>query len=467
PGEIFKFMEIPGVGPRTAKLLYEELKIKDIEQLKKLALAHKVAGLPGLKEKTEENILRGIELIEKQRKRMDLGQGWPVAQEIINGLKILPEVKKISPAGSLRRMRETIRDIDILVTSNRPAKVMEAFVKLPLIKEVLAHGPTKSSAVTKEGVQVDIRVVEPSSYGAALVYFTGSKEHNVQIRKMANQKGLKINEYGVFSAADGSASGGKNKYLAGKTEEEVYQALKLPFIPPELREDRGEIDAALKGKLPKLVELKDIKGDFHIHTQASDGAHSLEELVEAAREKDYEYIVICDHSASLPIAGGLSAKEVLKEIEAIRKLNKKLKRFRVLAGVELEILTDGKIDYNDNLLKEFDVVIAAIHSGFKQPKEVLTNRIIQVMESKYVNIIAHPTGRLFGVRNPYPLDFDKIFKTAKETNTFMEINAYPQRLDLNDENIRLAKDKGVGLVISTDTHQISQLDNMIFGVATA
>ncbi len=460
PDKILELMQIPGVGPKTAKLLYEELKIKDVEQLKKLALAHKVSGLPGLKEKTEENILRGIELIEKQKERMDVGRAWAISRQIIEELEKLPPVLKISPAGSLRRMKEAVRDIDILATSNKPEKVMEVFVKLPVIKEVLSHGPTKSSAVTKEGIQVDLRVVEPESFGAALIYFTGSKEHNIRIRKMAHDLGLKINEYGVFKEKT-------NKRIAGTSEEEVYKTLKLPFIAPELREDKGEIEAGLKGKLPKLLELKDIKGDFHIHTKATDGAHTLEELADAAKNKGYEYMVICDHSQSLVIAGGLSSKDMLKEIEQIRKFNKKIKSFRVLAGVELEILSEGKIDYDDSLLKEFDVVVAAIHSGFKQSKEILTNRIIQAMESKYVNIIAHPTGRLFGVRNAYELDFEKIFKAAKETNTFLEINAYPERLDLSDENIRLAKNSGVGLVISTDTHLISQFDNMIFGVATA
>lgn len=460
PDKILELMEIPGVGPKTAKLLYEELKIQDVGQLKKLAIAHKVAGLPGLKEKTEENILRGIELIEKQKERMDIGRAWAISRQITEELKKLPQILKISPAGSLRRMKETVRDIDLLATSNKPEKVMEVFVKLPLIKEVLAHGPTKSSAVTKEGLQVDLRVVEPESFGAALIYFTGSKEHNIRIRKMANDLGLKINEYGVFKEKT-------NKRIAGASEEEVYKTLKLPFIPAELREDRGEIEAGLKDKLPKLLELKEIKGDFHIHTKASDGAHSLEELAEAAKNKGYEYILICDHSQSLAVAGGLSASEILKQIEEIRKFNKKLKGFRVLAGVELEILSDGKTDYNDAILKEFDLVVAAIHSGFKQSKEILTSRIIRAMESKYVNIIAHPTGRLFGVRNAYELDFEKIFKAAKETNTFLEINAYPERLDLNDENIRLAKKSGAGLVISTDTHLINQFDNMIFGVATA
>ena len=460
PGDIFKFMEIPGVGPKTAKLLYEKLKIKDIDQLKKLALAHKVSGLPGLKEKTEENILRGIELIEKYKERLDIGGAWAIAQQIVEKLKELPEVKRISPAGSLRRMKEAVRDIDILVTSHKPDKVMDAFVKLPQVKEVLAHGSTKASVVTRQGIQVDLRAVAPECFGAALQYFTGSKEHNIKIRKMANNLGLKINEYGVFQEKT-------NKKIAGKSEEEIYRILKLPFIPPELREDKGEIEAGLKGKMPRLVELKDIKGDFHLHTNASDGAHSLEELAQAAREKGYEYIVICDHSQSLPIAGGLSAKELLAQVKEIHKLNKRFKGFRILTGVEVEILSDGRIDYDDTVLKELDVVVAAIHSGFKQSKEILTNRIVRAMENKFVNIIAHPTGRLSGVRNAYELDFEKIFKIAKETNTFLEINAYPQRLDLNDENIRWAKKSGAKLVISTDTHLLSQLNNMIFGLATA
>jgi len=461
PEGVMQMLEIPGVGPKTAKMLYEEVGIKTIEELEKKARAHKLSGLPGLKDKTEENIIRGIELLKKGRERMLLGMALPLAESIIKELKRLPEVKRISYAGSLRRMKETIRDMDILITSTYPEKVMDYFVKLPQIKEVLAKGETKSSILTQEGIQVDLRVVEPESFGSCLLYFTGSKQHNIHLRTMAQKVGLKISEYGVFVEKT-------NKNLAkNKEEEDVYKILGLPYIPPELREDLGEIEAAAKGELPDLVELKDIKGDFHVHSNWSDGAYPLEEVAREGQRRGYEYLAITDHSQSLGIAHGLDEKRLLKQIDEIKKINQKMKNFRLLCGTEVDILKEGRLDLDRKVLEKLDIVVASLHTGFKQSREVLTSRVIKAMETGLVTIFAHPSGRLLGQREAYELDYDAIFKAAKQTNTLLEINAYPQRLDLTDINCRAAKNQGLRLAIGTDAHTLSQLDYMYLGVAVA
>ena len=460
PAGLLELLSVPGLGPKTIKLLYENLKIDSIGQLEKMAQGHKLQGLPGLQAKTEENILRGIELIRQRKERMPLGLALPLAEEIINSLKKMAQVKRISPAGSLRRKKETIGDIDILVTSGEPEPVMDLFTRLPYAEKILAHGRTKSSIITREGIQVDLRVVNPDSFGAALCYFTGSKAHNIHIRDMAKSKGLKINEYGVFREKSG-------RNLAGKEEEDVYKTINLSLIPPELREDRGEIETALEGRLPRLIELGQIKGDLHVHSKWSDGYHSIEELARAAQDRGYEYIAVADHSKSLTVAGGLTEEELLKKIEEIRKLNKKLKNFRILAGAEVDIRSDGSLDYGDDILRRLDIVIAAIHTGFKQSKEILTGRIVKAMQNSLVHIIAHPTGRLMGVRDAYELDMEEILKTARETNTALEINAYPERLDLDDINSRRAKEAGVKLAISTDAHHLVQLNTMSLGVSVA
>lgn len=460
PGIILETMSIPTIGPKTAKLLYDKFKLRSIDQLEKLARSHKICGLPGIKEKTEENILRGIELFKKGKERMPLGVALPIATEIMNRLKLLPEIKKINYAGSLRRMKETIRDIDILITSSKPKRIMDAFVSLPRVKEILAHGETKSSILLKDGIQVDLRVVEPECFGAALLYFTGSKAHNIHLRKMANDLGYKISEYGIFKERT-------NKRVAGKEEIDIYKILKLGFIPAELREDTGEIETARKGKLPRLVKQSDILGDFHVHSEWSDGAHSLEEIREAAKKRGYKYVAITDHTKSLRVAGGLKESELKKQIKEIRKINKKSKGITLLAGTEMDILSDGRLDISDNVLAELDIVIAAIHTGFKQGKERLTKRIIDAMRNKYVHIIAHPTGRLMGTRDAYELDFEEIFKVAKDTNTALEINAFPQRLDLNDISSKRAKETGVTVALGTDSHTLDQLDNLGLGISVA
>jgi DNA polymerase (family 10) len=458
PQGLVKMMEIPSLGPKTVKRLYDELKIDTIEELEKAAKSGKLKNLEGIREKTEENILRGIGLVKKGAERQPINFAINVANAFVDKLKEMKEVDDIEVAGSLRRRKDTVKDIDILVTSKNHKPIMDKFVTLPLVKEVLAHGGTKASVISKENnMQVDLRVVEHNSFGSALVYFTGSKEFNIRLRQLAIKKGWKVNEYGVFK---------KNKRLAGKTEDEIFSLFDMEYIPPELREDRGEIDAALKGKLPKLVELKDIKGDFHVHSKYSDGLSSIEEIAKKIEMYKYEYVAICDHSQSLKVAGGLSKEEVYKKLKEIEKVNKKSK-VRLLSGTEVDITSDGKIDYPDSILKEFDVVVAAIHTGFKQTRKQLTRRIVSACKNKYVHIIAHPTGRLWGVRDPYDIDIDEICKAACDNQVALEINCYPQRLDLSDINVMHAKNKGVKFALGTDTHQLDQLRSMELGLSVA
>ena len=460
PRGVVELMAIPGVGPKTAKLLFDRLQVDSVEKLEALAQEGKLLGLPGIKQKTVENIVKGIQVVKKGRERMLLGRALPLAREIIQTLEKLPQVRKISMAGSLRRMRETVRDFDLLITSTKPAKVMGTFTSLPQVAEVLVHGETKATIRHREGIQVDLRVVEPECFGAALQYFTGSKDHNIRVRELASRKGLKVSEYGVFNEATG-------KRLAGATEEAVYKAIGLPYIPPELREDTGEVEAALEGRLPDLIELDDLRGDLHAHTNWSDGHHDLEVLVEAAHRKGYEYVIVSDHSRSSTVAGGLSEEKLLEQIGKIRALNKKYTNFRILAGSECDILADGRLDFPDRVLAQLDIVLCAVHSRFKQGRAEMTARIVKALSNPYVHILAHPTGRLIGERDPYDVDLEAVFAAAKQHGKAVEINAQPSRLDLNDHHARRAKELGVMISIDTDTHFLDQLQNMTLGVATA
>ncbi|MBI4838066.1 MAG: DNA polymerase/3'-5' exonuclease PolX [Nitrospirae bacterium] len=460
PQGIAEILSIPGIGPKTARLISMKIKIKNIDDLERLAKEGKLRGLPGIQAKTEENILKGIAMVKRRTERQPIGRVLPIAEDILGQLKNTAPVKEIFLAGSLRRWKDTIKDIDILATSGAPKEVMNVFIHLPQAKDVLAHGTTKSSIVTREGLQVDLRVVAENSLGSALCYFTGSKEHNIRLREMALKKGLKVNEYGIFKTATGRKIGGRN-------EDDIYKALGLLFIPPEIREDHGEIEAAAAGKLPELIDIEDIKGDLHVHTKWSDGSHDFEELVSSAKKKGYEYIAITDHSKGLGIARGMSEEQVLKQNREIKEFNKKLKGFKLLSGIEVDIRSDGTLDYPAKVLKELDIVVAAIHSGFRQGREQLTKRLISAMKNPHVSVIAHPTGRLIGERDAYDADMAEVLKTAVETGTAIEINAYPLRLDLNDIYAKRAKEMGIPLVISTDTHMTSHFGYMIYGVSVA
>ncbi|MBS3095494.1 DNA polymerase/3'-5' exonuclease PolX [Candidatus Woesearchaeota archaeon] len=457
PESVVSMMEIPGLGPKKVSKLYKILKINSLGELERAARFGKIRNLMGFGEKSEEDILMGIGLIKKGHERTLLGTVLPIANSIADGLRNLKEVSKIDIAGSIRRKKDTVKDIDILVISKYPEKVMNYFAKLNNIKAVLAKGPTKSSVVLKEGINCDLRVVGEKSYGGALAYFTGSKEHNIRMRQIAIKKGMKLSEYGLFDR--------KDKYICGKNEEELYSKLGLPYVEPEMREDTGELE--LK-KMPKLIGYNEIKGDLHMHTTWSDGFNSAEDMVKAAIKKKYEYVAITDHSKSAHVANGMDEKRFKKYIEEIEKLKKKYKNeINILKGSEVDILKDGSLDYPNKILDKLDIVIASMHSGFRAGKNENTNRMIKAINSGKVNIIAHPTGRIINQRNPYEIDLNAVIKEAKENNVALEINSYPSRLDLNDTNIRLCIENDNKLVISTDSHSAKNLDFMIFGIAQA
>jgi DNA polymerase (family 10) len=455
PASLIDLLGIQGLGPKSLALAYKELGVKNLLDLQRAIENGSLAKLPQMGDKKIENIKRGIKLFQASKERILLGFALPEVWGLIDELKKLPEVANISPAGSLRRFKETIGDIDILVTGKDGRKIIDYFVHLPQVKEILASGETKGSIITEDGVQVDVRVVEEDSFGAALQYFTGSKAHNIKLREMAKKKGLKINEYGVFKG---------DEKIGGKDEEDVYRALDLPWIPPEIREDLGEIEEAINNKVPELVQLEDIQGDLHIHSNYSDGSSSIEEIALNAKKLGYKYIAICDHSQSVKYAGGLTEDELLRQIDEIDKLNEKLDGIRILAGNEVDIKHDGSLDYPDKILEKLDIVIAAIHMGFRHN---VTERICKAMEHPLVDMVAHPTGRLISTREGYVIDLAKILEKASMTNTVLEINAYYERLDLNDINCRRASELGCKFAINTDAHHLQQLWMMKLGIGVA
>jgi len=459
PRELLDIVSIYDIGAKTAYKIYKELGVNTVEDLKKAAESHKIREIKGLGEKTEEKILEGIKKMKERKGRMLLGIAWPVAVDVVESLKKTEDIEKISIAGSLRRKKETIGDIDILVVSSQPEKIMNSFTSLENVKKILVKGRTKTSVIIND-IHTDLRVVPRESFGSALQYFTGSKEHNIKIRKIASDKGMKISEYGVFDRKT-------NKRLAGETEEEVYNALSMAYIEPELREDRGEIEEAMKNKLPKLINEKDIKGDFHVHTKWSDGANSIEEMAGAGIKKGYSYIAVTDHSKSLRVARGLKENDVSGQIDEIKKINKKYPNFKIFTGTETDIKENGELDFDDSLLKRLDVVIAGVHSKLKIDEKTMTERIITAMGNKNVDIIAHPTGRVIGKREPYRLNMEKILDAASRNKTCLEINALPDRLDLNDTYIKMAREKSVKLCINTDAHNLSHFDMMKYGVFNA
>jgi DNA polymerase (family 10) len=460
PQTLLELLKIPGMGPKGVKAVYENLKVKTIAELKKAIENGSLATLPGFGQKKAALIAKGINFLETSTGRIRLDQAFEAANIVMEFLKGLLGVKKVEYAGSLRRCAETIGDVDILVTAKKGKEIIGAFVGADFVQQVLAAGDTKGSAIIKTSscpVHVDVRVVLDESFGAAWQYFTGSKQHNVRLREMAVKAKLKLNEYGLFRG---------EKMIAGATEKEIYGKLRLDYIEPILREDRGEIEAAIKHKLPELVWLEDIKGDFHTHTDASDGSCDIREMVEAARRRGYKYICITDHSVSEAIANGLTPARLVKHIEQIHKVNKQFKDIEVFAGTEVDILADGKLDYDNKLLAELDFVIGSIHSGMTSPREKVTMRTLKAMDNPYLHCIGHPTGRLIGEREAMDIDIEAVVKHAVQTHTALEVNASPYRLDLKDVHCRMAIEEGVKLIIGTDSHSPMQLGFMGLGVAT-
>jgi DNA polymerase (family 10) len=460
PPGLTELLKLEGLGPKKVKVLYDELNVDSVDRLEKAAQAGRLRDLPGMGLRTEEKILKSVEQYRAGMGRFKLSVGFTYAEALMEYLKDVPGVKRLDPAGSFRRKRETIGDLDILAICGKNCKVMDRFTDYGDVAQVIARGETKSSVRLKCGLQVDLRVLEEESYGAALHYFTGSKAHNVAIRERAKELGFKVSEYGVFRAKD-------EKRVSGAKEEDVFKAVGLPLISPELRENRGEIQAAEKGKLPSLIGLEDIRGDLQMHTRATDGKNSIAEMAQKSKEMGYEYIAITDHSKAVRVAGGLNEKELARHLKEIEKANSQFPGLRILRGVEVDILGDGSLDLKDEILKECEVVLASVHSRFNLEEGQMTRRIIKALKNPNVNILAHPTGRLILEREPYKVNLKEVIQAAIDHGVVLEINAYPDRLDLKDVDARLAKDMGAKLVISTDAHSTVQLELMKFGVFTA
>ena len=458
PVDLESLTRIEGMGPKTIKTLFQKLKITNIDELEKAANAHKISQLPGFKKKTEENILRGIEFAKKSGGRFILGFTIPLIREIEARLNACPKVKKAVAAGSVRRMRETIGDVDFLVQSDDPETVADFFVSMPEVVQLIEKGKTKSAVKLKTGMNADIRILPEESFGAALQYFTGSKPHNIELRKIAIDKKWKLNEYGIFDAKG---------QIAGRTEEEVYEKLGLQWIPPEMRENTGEIELAKKKQLPELIGYKDLKGDLQVHSNWTDGQNSIFEMAEQAKKNGLEYIVISDHAKYLAMTGGLDEKGLLKQAKEIAEVNKQLEGITILQGVELNILKDGSLDVSDEALKNLDVASAGVHSHFDMTKEEMTKRVLKAIENPSVDILVHPTGRQIQKREPIQLDIEMAIDAAKANGTILDIDSYPDRLDLKDEHIRKAVEAGVKLGISSDSHSTVHMHYLEFGVAQA
>lgn len=458
PHALSDMMKIAGLGPKRIQLLYKKLNIKSMKDLQHAIDSGKIKKLQGFGEKLQQQIKDGIKHLAEYTQRIKLANAIPIAQSLLIYLQKFKGNKEIIIAGSYRRRKETIGDLDILITTNKKKEIIDYFIKYDEVAKIISQGTTRSSVHLRSGIQVDLRVVPQISYGAALFYLTGSKAHNIAIRKIAVKKNLKINEYGVFK---------KQKRIASKTETEIYKRMGLPYIEPELRENRGEIQAAQKNKLPRLITLKDIRGDLHCHTHATDGANSLEEMANAAIKLGYEYLSITDHTKHLTVAHGLNDKQVLQQIKMIDKLNEKFKNFVILKSMEIDILEDGSLDLSDEVLKELDLTVCSVHSKFGLSEKKQTERIIRAMDSPYFNILGHATGRLINRRQPYQVDLAKVMAAAKERGCILEINAQPDRLDIDDVHCKIAKEMKLKFAISTDSHHISQLENMQFGIYQA
>ena len=460
PEGISTLLDVPSIGPKTAMLLSGELGIKTVDELEAAIVGGKVASLPRMGDKVTENILRHIQALRRKDQRIPIGEALPVVDEISARLKGLVGLKNLTPAGSLRRFRETIGDIDIMGTADNAKEVIQTFVTLPQVREVLASGTTKVSVVVSGGLQVDLRIVEHDSFGSLLQYFTGSKQHNINLRERAHRQGLKLSEYGITDLAT-------EKLEKFATEETFYKRQGLQFIPPEIREGGPEIERAEQGTVPKLVELSDIKGDLHVHSDWSDGHDTIETMALAARDRGYQYLGITDHSGGRGIAHGLNAERLRQQISEIKKVNQKLDGIHIFSGIEVDIRADGSLDIPDELLAELDIVTAAVHSGLNQSEEQMTRRIIGAIENPNVDVLAHPTCRLLPDREPVAVDMEAVLETAAKTNTIVEINAAPNRLDLKDIHTYRARELGVKLVINTDAHSTEHFGFMRFGVGVA
>lgn len=458
PSGLRELMTVPGCGPKRAILLHKKLKVDSIDDLRRAAARHAIRRLKGFGTKTEENILKALEELPETSRRMYLADAQPYAEAILEHLKNCPGVTEIDMAGSYRRNKETVGDLDILAVCKAAGKVMDRLAHFEGVSQVLAHGRTKSSVRLRNGLQLDLRVVPEASYGAALLYFTGSKQHNILIRRMGIERGLKINEYGVFRGA---------RRIAGRSEQEVYRAVGLPWIPPELREGRNEIELARAGKLPTLVELGNIRGDLHMHTTATDGRSSVEEMILAAKARGYQYIAITDHSKRVTMAKGLDARRLRAHWASIEKVSQAISGLTVLRGVELDILEDGKLDLPDSVLAEADWVVASIHYGQNQSEKQITRRVMNAIRNPHVHAIGHPTGRLLGKRKPYAINLDEVFQAAADYGCMLEINGQPSRLDLDEIAAAAAKQRGIPLVLGTDAHSTEELRFMQFGVFQA
>jgi len=458
PADLGEMMAISGLGPKRVQTLHKELGINSLDDLKEAARQQKIREVSGFGVKTEKNILKGIEQLSEKKERFLLKEVEEIAHSLLEYLKKVKGIKEVVIAGSYRRRKETVGDLDILATCKKGSKVMEAFVDYEDVDEVVSQGKTLSTIILNSGLQVDLRVLAQVSFGAALHYFTGSKSHNIAVRKLGVKRGLKINEYGVFKG---------KKRVAGKTEEEVYDKVELPYIEPELRENRGEIEAAQNDKLPKLITLDDLRGDLHTHTKVTDGRNTLEEMAEAAKERGYDYLAITNHSKRVTMTHGLDAKKLRQELEKIDKFNDNHSGIRVLKAIEVDILEDGTLDLPDDVLKELDVTVCSVHYNRNMSRKEMTERILRAMDNQYFHILGHPTGRLIGKREPYDVDLDKILGTAKEYGCFMELDAQPDRLDLSDVYCKRAKEMGVKIAISTDAHSVVELEYMRFGIGQA
>jgi DNA polymerase (family 10) len=460
PPGLSEMLKIPGIGPRTVQLVFQKVGVRDIDALEQAARSHRLRRLPRFGQTREKNIVKAIERYHQRSGRIPFGKAYDLVNEIFQFLDHYVKTGTIIPAGSLRRGRDTVGDIDLLAIHDSPVQLINAFVDMPIVGQILEKGKTRATIVTRDAIQVDMRILEARSYGTSLQYFTGSKEHNVKLRSIARQHGLSLSEYSLKDVGSG-----ENIYC--DNESEVYQHLGLPYIPPELREDTGEIEAAISGSLPALITLQDIRGDMHIHSDWSDGADSIETLANAAQQRGYRYIGITDHSRSLGIARGLSEDRLLEQIQEISTLNDKFKNFAILSGTEVDIKADGTIDLPDSVLETCDVVVAAVHSAQRQDERTMTTRIMKAMENPYVDILAHPSGRLIGERDPYRVNMTAVLEVAERTGTALEINAHPSRLDLADVYVRKAGELGVRIAIGTDAHSSSGLDLMRFGVMVA